>query len=362
MNCERAGPGQLQVNATGAIVDETELTVTDSGDGCYGLVLEPSQPGNYIIELGWADCPIPGTPLNLYFANNVDVSRCNLDGEGLRIAKVGRPAFFRVVTRGSGLAPLSASLVGPKGQPSPVEIVQPSPGIYQCVYIPLVTGVYTLQVRYGNVEVPGSPFSVAVSRPFAPERCSIVGGRIKDSILGKPIQFYIESTEAGPGTLRVEALASNGDVINGHLSQTVNGKTMCRLNLPEVDRYMTSVFYGGVHIAGSPFKVRVLPPPKPNMIMVYGPGLSNCEVGMPGEFVVDALEAGSGMLGIRVHGPKGGFQVVTSRMPGKEKQILVQYNPIEAGDYDVHITWADEPVPGSPFHLAVTDSPMNGYS
>lgn len=363
VNCERAGPGQLQVNATGAIVDESELTVADVGEGCYILTLEPSQPGSYTIELGWADTPIPGTPIQLYFANSVDVTKCSLDGDGLCQARVGRVAFFRVVTRGTGLAQLSGILEGPKGQTSAVEVVQPNPGVFQCAYIPLATGTNTLHIRYGNVEVPGSPFSVVVTQPFAPERCTIVGGRIKDSILGKPIQFYIESTEAGPGTLRVEAVASDGTVTNGHLSQTVNGKTMCRLNLPDVDRYTTSVLYGGIHISGSPFKVRVLPPPKPSMVMVYGPGLSNCEVGLPGEFVVDALEAGSGMLGIRVHGPKGGFKVTTSRMPNNEKQILVRYHPIEEGDYDVHITWADEPVPGSPFHLSVTDPHnLNGIS
>lgn len=362
VNCERAGPGQLQVNVTGAIVDESEFVVNDIGDGCYELTLNPSQPGDYTVDLGWADAPIPGCPLRMYFANDVDVSKCVLDGTGLAHAEVGRKAEFQVFTRGTGLAPLSASLADEKGRAVPVEVMQIGAASHRCAYVVMSQSVHTLHVRYGNVDVPGSPFRVSVTQPFAPERCKILSGRIKDSILGKPVQFYVESKEAGPGNLTVEAVSSDGQKrFKGHLSQTVNGKTLCRLNLPVVDRYAASVKYDGVHINGSPFKFRILQPPKPSMVMAFGHGLSYCTVGQGGDFIVDVTDAGSGMLGIRVQGPRGGFKVETTRMAPNDKQILVRYNPVERGEYNINITWADEPIPGSPF-LLVVDDPNQGLS
>ncbi|XP_065178299.1 filamin-C-like [Sycon ciliatum] len=360
VNCERAGPGQLQVNVTGAIVDDSEFCVDDLGDGCYELNLAPSQPGDYTLDLGWADAAIPGCPLRMYFANDVDVSKCLLEGTGLAHAELGNRAEFQVITRGTGLAPLSASMADEKGRSVPVEVIQTGPATHCCAYTVHSPSNHILHVRYGNVDVPGSPFQVRVTQPFAPERCKILGGRVKDSILGKPVQFYVESKEAGPGNLSVEAVSSDSQKrYKGHLSQTVNGKTLCRLNLPTVDRYTTSIKYDGVHIAGSPFKLRVLQPPKPSMVMAFGQGLSNCEIGQGGDFIVDVTDAGSGMLGIRVQGPRGGFKVDTTRLPSNDKQILVQYNPVECGQYQINITWADEVIPGSPFLLTVYDPSQN---
>ena len=115
------------------------------------------------------------------------------------------------------------------------------------------------------------------------------------------------------------------------------------------------VKWNGADVNGSPFKVRVLTPPKPANIKAYGPGLEDGFVGQEGTFTVETGEGGSGTLQVRVHGPKGAFKIHMRRHPDNNRTILVRYDPTHIGKYNIDITWSDTPIPGSPFEVNISD-------
>lgn len=44
------------------------------------------------------------------------------------------------------------------------------------------------------------------------------------------------------------------------------------------------------------------------------------------------------------------------RSDTRDRTIDVLYNPIEVGDYTIHVKWSDKHVPGSPFLIKIVDN------
>lgn len=59
--------------------------------------------------------------------------------------------------------------------------------------------------------------------------------------------------------------------------------------------------------------------------------------------------AGTGGLGLSVEGPSEAKMTCKDNCDGS---CTVEYIPLEAGDYDVSIKFADQHIPGSPFKVA----------
>ena len=120
------------------------------------------------------------------------------------------------------------------------------------------------------------------------------------------------------------------------------------------------VRWNGAHIKGSPFKMKVMNPPRPDRVRSYGPGLDNGFVGQEGNFTVETGDGGAGTLFVRVHGPKGAFKINMRRHPENERTILVRYDPNIAGVYTVDITWSETHIPGSPFSVYIGEHGETG--
>lgn len=63
-----------------------------------------------------------------------------------------------------------------------------------------------------------------------------------------------------------------------------------------------------------------------------------------------ALGAGTGGLGLAVEGPSEAKMTCKDNRDGS---CTVEYVPLEAGDYDVSIKFADQNIPGSPFKVSI---------
>lgn len=58
--------------------------------------------------------------------------------------------------------------------------------------------------------------------------------------------------------------------------------------------------------------------------------------------------AGTGGLGLAIEGPSEAKMTCKDNRDGS---CTVEYIPLEAGDYDVSIKFADQHIPGSPFKV-----------
>ena len=67
---------------------------------------------------------------------------------------------------------------------------------------------------------------------------------------------------------------------------------------------MTSLLSDGVHVPGSPFKIKVGSDRRPGgSVRVLGQGLDRVRVGERASFVIDTSEVGAGTLSVTVDGP-----------------------------------------------------------
>ena len=114
----------------------------------------------------------------------------------------------------------------------------------------------------------------------------------------------------------------------------------------EPGKHQLSIQYGGVHVQGSPYTVRVSGAPDPTRVRVYGPGVEHGVLAMyQSRFICDTRGAGAGQLTVRIRGPKGAFRVEMQRESQKDRTILCKYEPTEPGDYRIEVR---QGVPGEP--------------
>ena len=71
----------------------------------------------------------------------------------------------------------------------------------------------------------------------------------------------------------------------------------------------------------------------------------------PAEFTVETKGAGAGGLSLAIEGPSEAKLTCNDHGDGT---CSVKYTPTEPGDYEIHIKFADEHIPGSPFNAKVS--------
>ena len=85
-----------------------------------------------------------------------------------------------------------------------------------------------------------------------------------------------------------------------------DGTFTLNLKPQEPGKHQLSIQYGGVHVQGSPYTVRVSGAPDPTRVRVYGPGVEHGVLAMyQSRFICDTRGAGAGQLTVRIRGPKG---------------------------------------------------------
>lgn len=73
-------------------------------------------------------------------------------------------------------------------------------------------------------------------------------------------------------------------------------------------------------------------------------------MGRDADFTVETKGAGAGGLSLAIEGPSEAKLTCNDHGDGT---CSVKYKPTEPGDYEIHIKFADEHIPGSPFNAKV---------
>ena len=129
------------------------------------------------------------------------------------------------------------------------------------------------------------------------------------------------------------------------------------LHPQEGGKHILSIKYGGEHVVGSPFALKIYSAPDASKVKVIGPGIEHGVLPIyQSHFVCDTRGAGAGQLTVRIRGPKGAFRVEMQRESQKDRTIYCKYDPTEPGDYQIEVKWAGENVPGSPFFVMIFDT------
>lgn len=286
-----------------------------------------------------------------------------VEGVGLKKAFSGKAAKFRISTVETGLVASGKLKVTVEEfqtkKQAKVEIIDKEDNTYIVKYTCPTVGDYLVKIEANGEEIEGSPFSVKVLQGPIPSKCVASGPCLQsNSILqsGSQLEFFVDATQAGHGNLAV-IVKGKTEEPKVFVSDDENKIHSVKFEPQGHGRYYINAFWSGEHIPGSPFKLKIHPQPSAANVKAYGPGLEEeVVIEKRAEFTIDTSNAGVGTLSVRVHGVKGKYKVECQpKSEGEPRIVLGAYEPMEAGDYTVAITFEGDHIPGSPFEVKVVD-------
>lgn len=352
-----AGPGKLktEIKSPSGMID---AHIEQIGNHRYHLCFTPMEEGEYYIYIYYSDLPLVKSPF-LAFAGEVgstlDHTRVVLRGHGLTGARVSEEAEFIIDGSEAGPGSPEVSLSGVKAD-IPVRLTSLGNNVYKAFYTPSVPGAYLLNVMWSERQVKGCPLKVTVVTSCDANKVSCSGEGLRGGTVGKEIKAFIDTRRAGPGELTAHCMGPH-KVAYCELYDHRDGTFTLYLKPQEGGRHVLTVKYGGEHVPGSPFTLRIAGAPDASKVRVYGPGIEPGVLAIyQSRFICDTRGAGAGQLTVRIRGPKGAFRVEMQRESQKDRTILCKYDPTEPGDYRIEVKWSGEHVPGSPFMVMIFDT------
>ena len=338
------------------------LAIDKQIDGKCRVFISPDglSPGEHVLDLMWNGLTITNSPQSAYVASQQAADKVVLTGRGLAAAQANEPAHFTIDATGAPPGRPEVSLIYADQMTVPVTLAQPRPN--EPVWLATYTAVrsnqspLTLTVRWNGRMVKGCPLTVAVGSAVDASKVLCSGEGLRNGVVGREIKSWIDTRRAGPGELTAHCTGPRKVAYcelydHGDATFTLNVKPQ------EPGRHLLTIKYGGQHVTGSPFSLKVAGAPDASKVRVYGPGIEHGVLAtFQSRFICDTRGAGAGQLTVRVRGPKGAFRVEMQRESQKDRTILCKFDPTEPGDYRVEVKWAGQLVPGSPFPVMIFDT------
>ncbi len=358
-----SGYARLRIHVVGPSKAEPINMIEDMEDKCVNVTYHPSAPGDYTIRVLWGDSNVHGSPFTVPVTGETinDPSKVIVSGDGLKGGNVNEALkIFVEGEAGAGPGPLGVRMVGPS-KPSITADDSSEEGV-ELVVECRDPGDYQLILKWGNDEVPSSPFTIKVvgeGRKVRPELCTARGDGLSKGKVGDAVTFDIEiPDEAGPGTLNVSVAGPHPpkpiEIINNQDS------TMTVTYHPIAPgEYTIEALWGEGHILGSPFKANIEGKAVRDAKKVQATGsilTDFMKCNQLGTIMVEPKDgAGAGPLRAKLEGPSKADLQLTANQDGS---MLVSFIPKDSGHYTLHLLWGEGEddecqINGSPFTIKV---------
>ncbi|XP_053530109.1 filamin-B isoform X2 [Ictalurus punctatus] len=356
VDCAKAGPGRLTLEAASDAGSKAKTDVLDNKDGTYTVTYVPLSAGMYTLMLKYGGKTVPNFPAKVVVDPAVDTSKVKVFGPGVAGEGIFREATTdftvdaRALTKAGGQH-IKAQVKNPSGATTDCAIADQGDGTYVVEYTPFENGVHAVEVLYDETPLPKSPFQVVVSEGCDPTRVVAEGPGLEEGLTDKPNKFSIITRGAGIGGLGITVEGPS----ESKMSCIDNKDGSCDVEYTPYapGPYDVNITYGGQHIPGSPFRVPVKDVVDSSKVKLSGSGVgSGVRAKIPQSFTVDCSKAGIAPLSVAVTGPKGVAEPVQVKDNG-DGTHTVAYTPSVEGPYSVAVKYAEEEIPRSPFKLRV---------
>jgi filamin len=359
-----AGPGQAKVNVVSPSGRNTPAPVSPTPEGFISQ-LQADEPGPHNVHVTFNDQPVPNSPFKVdavpegQMPTGGDASKVKAYGAGLVGGTSGTPCDFTIDTRSAGPGALGLTIDGPTK--AEIECFDKGAGLYEVRYWPTQPGEYTTNILYDEKPIPGSPFKAQVNPAQMVDVSGVktYGPGVEPGVFLESVtDFTVDAKSVVPkGTGNVKAILTtpSGALTEAQIIDNKDG-TFTGLYTPfEQGPHKIDVSYDGVKVPNSPFNVGVQPGCDPSKVKAYGPGLNGAQPNKPATFTISTRGAGQGGVGLSVVGPT---EPKVGCVDNQDGTLTVEYLPDSFGDHEIGVTFANQPIPGSPFHVNVTDAPV----
>ncbi|XP_061930043.1 filamin-A isoform X6 [Apis cerana] len=351
VNCRDGGPGELRVSIKDSEEKEIPFSVTDNKDGTYTVTYVAREPGACVVNLNYGGVNIPQCPIKVNVQSSVDVSKVKVD-DLARSPCVNRATEFTVDARAlakgkNEMDKVSCRINNPSGNTTEKVIALQSDGTYCVSYVPFEEGPHTIDIRYDNVPVPGSPFSVNVQYRSDPSKCKAYGPGLEKGFVNKYNVFVVNTKDAGNGGLAILMEGDDGSEVICKENDDGTCKVQYYTSAP--GEYEISIKFAEQHIPGSPFQVLVVDETQASNVTAYGAGLETVREGIPTKFIVNTSKCNSAQLDVMLKTNKGRVQKPVIKNCGNGIYEVTYQPPAAGSNLQVGVNFDGENIPGSPF-------------
>ncbi|XP_073724478.1 filamin-C [Misgurnus anguillicaudatus] len=336
------------INPSGA---NTDAYITDKGDGTYRVEYTAFEDGLHLIEVFYDDVAVPKSPFRVSVVEGCDPTRVRAYGPGLESGLVNKPNCFTVETRGAGTGGLGLTIEG--ASESKMFCKDNKDGSCSVEYVPFTSGDYDVNITYGGLPIPGSPFRVPVKDVVDVSKVKCSGPGLANRVAAHvPQTFTVDSSKAGLAPLEVQLYGPTGALEPVVVKNNRDGTHTVNYTPAQEGPYTVSVKYANQEVPGSPFKVNSAPMLDASKVRASGPGLDTKGVAasMPVEFTIDARDAGKGLLTVQILDPEGKPKKASIH-DNRDGTYTVSYVPDMTGRYTITIKYGGENIPYSPYNV-----------
>jgi len=270
-------------------------------------------------------------------------------GAGLERGEVGEIAEFNVWTREAGSGSLAISVEGPSK--AEIEFKDRKDGSCDVSYVVSEPGEYRIGLKFNDLHIPDSPFKVYIS-PAMGEAHKLEVAQFPQGAIqaDTPAQFIVRKNDA-KGELDAKVVSPSNTADDCFIQLIDDDQYSVRFYPRENGIHSIHVKFNGVHIPGSPFRIKVgKDVADPACVHASGSGLHDVKTGAKTDLIIDTCNAGAGTLAVTIDGPSK----VAMDCTEVEEGYKVRYTPLLPGDYYMSIKYNNMHIVGSPFKITCT--------
>ena len=243
------------------------------GSARFAVSFVPLEGLDHSINITFNKELVPGAPYNAKI--HTDPNHIIVSGQSLAATAVGKMSYFTLSNVIGSVEDIEITIESPVNRESvPAQVQEISSGTFKAEFCPRSAGEHQIFVSFGKEPVPGSPFPCKVYNVQA-----IQVRECKKGIVGKPVTFLVETSQAGPGNL--EVTVNNGQVPTS--AQAQGNHTYAISFVPkDAKPHIVELKFNGENVPGSPFKCSVVDAARVNLT---GDGLEKVPVGKQTTFL-----------------------------------------------------------------------------
>ncbi|KAM6947498.1 filamin B a [Lycodopsis pacificus] len=353
-----AGYGGLALAIEGP--SKVDIQTDDIEDGTCRVTYCPTEPGNYIVSIRFAEEHVPGSPFTVRVTGEGRIRESITRRQrAASVSSVGSVCDLSLKIPAIDMQDVTAEVTSPSGARQPAELVAAGNDAYCVRFVPTEMGVHSVSVRYRGVHVPGSPFQFTVG-PLGEGGAAKVragGPGLEGAQAGEPAEFSIWTREAGAGGLSIAVEGPSRAEIS--FDDRKDGSCGVSYIAQDPGDYEISVKFNEQHIPDSPYLVPVVAPANDaRRLTVTGLQESGLKVNHPASFAV-RLNGAQGKMEAKVHSPSGALEecVVTEL---EQDKYAIRFIPRENGVHTIDVKFNGSHIPGSPFQVRVGEPGQTG--
>ncbi|XP_033105527.1 filamin-A-like isoform X5 [Anneissia japonica] len=357
------GKAELEIFIFDQLGNKIQPDIRDNKNGTWTVSYTPTAPLKHSVAVTWGKVSVPKSPFRVTIGAGPGAVK--LYGPGLESGNVKskEPTEFTVDCTEAGKGPIQVKCTSAPGvnsnseTPIKCDVTDNKDGTYTARYTPQKPGNYVVEVKFKGKDVPQSPITVQVVPTVDVSKITIDGLQ-EQVFVGCPTDFTVNAKAVGPQANQLKDLidctlqSPSGTKVKPVITDNKDGTYRAEYTPVEEGPHKLDVNVAGKPVGKSPYKVGSKKGCDPKKVKAFGPGLESGLTDAPAVFTIETKGAGQGGLGIAIEGP---CEAEMKCVDNNDGSCTVEYMPTKPGEYDVHVTFADTPIPGSPFKPVIRD-------